>query len=72
MPSGIPDFRSAGEGLWEKVDPMEVAHIDAFRRDPAQVLGLLPAAFPDARATRSRTAPTGSSPSSSAAACSRR
>jgi NAD-dependent deacetylase len=22
--------------LWEKVDPMEVAHIDAFRRDPAK------------------------------------
>src|SRR5919198_4071762 len=32
--SGIPDFRSPGEGLWEKVDPMEVAHIDAWRRDP--------------------------------------
>src|ERR687888_98366 len=24
VPSGIPDFRSPGEGLWEKVDPMEV------------------------------------------------
>jgi NAD-dependent deacetylase len=34
VPSGIPDFRSPGSGLWEKVDPMEVAHIDAFRRDP--------------------------------------
>jgi NAD-dependent deacetylase len=34
VPSGIPDFRSAGTGLWENVDPMEVAHIDAFRRDP--------------------------------------
>src|SRR3712207_4182036 len=33
-PSGIPDFRSAGTGLWENVDPMEVAHIDAFRADP--------------------------------------
>jgi NAD-dependent deacetylase len=33
VPSGIPDFRSPGEGLWEKVDPMEVAHIDAFHRD---------------------------------------
>ena len=31
--SGIPDFRSAG-GLWQDVDPMEVATIDAFRRDP--------------------------------------
>ena len=34
VPSGIPDFRSPGEGLWEKVNPMEVAHIDVFRRDP--------------------------------------
>ena len=34
MPSGIPDFRTPGKGLWEKVDPMEVAHIDAWRRDP--------------------------------------
>jgi NAD-dependent protein deacetylase/lipoamidase len=34
--SGIPDFRSAG-GLWERVDPMEVASIGAFRRDPDRV-----------------------------------
>jgi NAD-dependent deacetylase len=34
VPSGIPDFRTPGKGLWEKVNPMEVAHIDAFRRDP--------------------------------------
>jgi NAD-dependent deacetylase len=34
VPSGIPDFRSPRTGLWEKVDPMEVAHIDAWRRDP--------------------------------------
>jgi NAD-dependent deacetylase len=36
VPSGIPDFRTPGEGMWEKVDPMEVAHIDAFNRDPAR------------------------------------
>ena len=36
VPSGIPDFRTPGKGIWEKVDPMEVAHIDAFRRDPAR------------------------------------
>jgi NAD-dependent deacetylase len=36
VPSGIPDFRTPGEGLWENVNPMEVAHIDAFRRDPAR------------------------------------
>jgi NAD-dependent deacetylase len=34
VPSGIPDFRTPGDGIWEKVDPMEVAHIDAFHRDP--------------------------------------
>jgi len=34
VPSGIPDFRSPGTGLWENVDPMEVAHIDVFLRDP--------------------------------------
>jgi NAD-dependent protein deacetylase/lipoamidase len=36
VPSGIPDFRTPGKGLWEKVDPMEVAHINAFRSDPAK------------------------------------
>ena len=35
VPSGIPDFRSPGTGLWENVDPMKVAHIDAFHRDTA-------------------------------------
>lgn len=34
VPSGIPDFRSPGSGLWAGVDPTEVAHVDAFRRDP--------------------------------------
>ncbi len=34
VPSGIPDFRSPRTGLWENVDPMEVAHVDVFRRDP--------------------------------------
>jgi NAD-dependent deacetylase len=36
VPSGIPDFRSPGTGLWENVDPMEVAHISVWRRDPAR------------------------------------
>ena len=31
--SGIPDFRSPG-GLWEDVDPMEVATLTVFRADP--------------------------------------
>jgi len=33
VPSGIPDFRTPGKGLWAKVDPMAVATIDAFHRD---------------------------------------
>ena len=36
VPSGIPDFRTPGTGLWANVDPMEVAHIDAWRADPAR------------------------------------
>ena len=39
VPSGIPDFRTPGKGIWEKVDPMEVAHIDAFRSDPDRFWG---------------------------------
>jgi NAD-dependent deacetylase len=34
VPSGIPDFRTPETGLWAKVDPMEVAHIDVFEREP--------------------------------------
>jgi NAD-dependent deacetylase len=36
--SGIPDFRSP-TGLWAKVDPLEYASLDAFRRDPLKVWG---------------------------------
>jgi NAD-dependent deacetylase len=36
VPSGIPDFRTPETGLWENVDPMEVAHIEVFERDPAR------------------------------------
>jgi len=38
--SGIPPFRGKG-GLWEKYDPMEVAHIDAFLRNPTKAWNLL-------------------------------
>ena len=38
--SGIPPFRGKG-GLWEKMDPMEVAHIDAFLKDPKTVWNVL-------------------------------
>lgn len=36
VPSGIPDFRTPRTGLWANVDPMEVAHVDVFRRDPVR------------------------------------
>lgn len=36
VPSGIPDFRTPETGLWANVDPMAVAHIDVFERDPAR------------------------------------
>ncbi len=33
-PSGIPDFRSAGSGLWARNDPMQVASLSAFYNHP--------------------------------------
>ncbi len=36
VPSGIPDFRTPRTGLWKNVDPMAVAHVDAFREDPVR------------------------------------
>ncbi len=36
VPSGIPDFRTPLTGLWANVDPMAVAHISVWRRDPAR------------------------------------
>ena len=38
--SGIPPFRGKG-GVWERVDPMEYATIDAFMRDPGRVWDVL-------------------------------
>ena len=35
--SGIPDFRSP-TGIWAEVDPLEVASIVAFRRDPERAV----------------------------------
>lgn len=42
--SGIPDFRSAG-GLWERFDPEEYAHIDAFYANPEKVWTMLKEMF---------------------------
>jgi len=33
-PSGIPDFRSEGTGLWSRDEPMEVASLSTFRTEP--------------------------------------
>ncbi|MCE9647065.1 MAG: NAD-dependent deacylase [Chloroflexi bacterium] len=33
-PSGIPDFRSTGTGLWSHDEPMEVASLSTFRTAP--------------------------------------
>ncbi len=38
--SGIPDFRSPG-GLWDRFDPFEYAHIDAFLSHPEKVWTML-------------------------------
>jgi len=38
--SNIPPFRGKG-GIWEKFDPMEYAHIDAFMTDPVKVWNAL-------------------------------
>lgn len=38
--SGIPPFRGKG-GLWEKFDPMEVAHISSFMKNPEKVWRML-------------------------------
>lgn len=40
-PSGIPDFRSAGSGLWARYDPMEVASLSAFRYHPERFFSWL-------------------------------
>ena len=35
--SGIPTFRDRGTGLWENVDPLEVATPEAFQNNPQRV-----------------------------------
>lgn len=40
-PSGIPDFRSSGSGLWSKDEPMLVASLTTFKRKPDQFFNWL-------------------------------
>ena len=35
--SGVPTFREAQTGLWERFDPQELASPEAFARDPRLV-----------------------------------
>lgn len=44
--SGIPPFRGKG-GIWEKIDPMEYAHIDSFLQNPEKVWRVLIKAMKD-------------------------
>ena len=68
VPSGIPDFRTPETGLWAKVDPIEVAHIDVFHNDPARFWSYYRRAS-RASATNGRTGHTRRWPSSSGEAC---
>ena len=36
--SGLATFRDKGEGLWQQYDPMALASLDGFQRDPELVL----------------------------------
>lgn len=40
LASGIPTFREVG-GLWDRYDPLEYGHIEAFRQDPEKVWQML-------------------------------
>lgn len=36
VPSGIPDYRTPGTGLWADTDLAEIAHVDVWRSDPVR------------------------------------
>jgi NAD-dependent deacetylase len=40
-PSGVPDFRTPGSGLWTRYLPMEVASLSTFRYDPEKFFAWL-------------------------------
>ena len=52
---GSPTSARPGTGLWANVDPMEVAHIDAWRRDPERFWRFYGHALPRRSRTRSPT-----------------
>ncbi|MBB3271397.1 NAD-dependent SIR2 family protein deacetylase [Pseudomonas sp. OG7] len=47
--SGIPTFRDALTGLWERFDPAQLATSQAYRSDPMSVLGLVRVAPAESR-----------------------
>jgi NAD-dependent deacetylase len=51
-PSGIPDFRSPGSGLWSKYDPFEVASLSSFKHHPEKFYGWLQPLVETAKAAR--------------------
>ena len=40
-PSGIPDFRTPGSGIWSRFNPMEVASLSVFRYHPEKFFAWL-------------------------------
>jgi len=40
-PSGIPDFRSTGSGLWTRDDPMKVSSLSSFQQHPERFFNWL-------------------------------
>jgi NAD-dependent deacetylase len=57
-PSGIPDFRSRGSGLWTDADPLAVASIWAFHDRPGQFYGWIRPVIFKMRAARPNVAHT--------------
>jgi NAD-dependent deacetylase len=45
--SGLPDFRSAGDGLWGTIDPMRCASVDALRSNYSEFLSFSKAMIAD-------------------------
>ncbi len=58
-PSGIPDFRSPGSGLWEHYDPFEVASLSAFKHHPERFFDWIRPLADSARAAQPNRAHRG-------------
>ena len=58
-PSGIPDFRSPGSGLWDKYDPFQVASLFAFQKRPEDFFNWIRPLAIQAESTQPNTAHMG-------------